>query len=72
VTRLVAGPDAVQAEARQAESVDEINAWAARVTKGLITKAVPPEASLDDGMVLINAVYFKVRRAVSNDELRSL
>ena len=42
------------------------------MTKGLITKAVPPEASLDDGMVLINAVYFKVRRAVSNDELRSL
>jgi len=48
----------VQAEAQQAESVDVINAWADRVTKGLIKVAVPPGTPFD--VVLTNAVYFKV------------
>lgn len=47
-----------QAEAQQADSVDVINEWAARVTKGLIKMAVPPGTPFD--MVLTNAVYFKV------------
>lgn len=47
-----------QAEAQQAESVDVINAWAAKVTKGLIKTAIPPGTPFD--MVLTNAVYFKV------------
>lgn len=47
-----------QAEAQQAESVDVINEWAARVTKGLIKLAVPPGTPFD--LVLTNAVYFKV------------
>lgn len=46
-----------QAEAQQVESVDAINAWAERVTKGLIKTAVPPGTPFD--MVLTNAVYFK-------------
>lgn len=48
----------MQAEAQVAESVDVINAWAAQVTKGLITMAVPPGTPFD--VVLTNAVYFKV------------
>jgi serine protease inhibitor len=51
----------VQAEAQQAESVDVINAWAERVTKGLIKMAVPPGTPFD--MVLTNAVYFKASGA---------
>jgi hypothetical protein len=51
----------VQAEAQQVESVDAINAWAERVTKGLIKTAVPPGTPFD--MVLTNAVYFKVSGA---------
>lgn len=39
------------------EGVEPINAWAARVTKGLITTAVPPGTPFD--VVLTNAVYFK-------------
>jgi serine protease inhibitor len=53
----------VQAEARQADNGDEINEWAAHITKGLITKAVPPAFEFNrDGLVITNAVYFKVRR----------
>lgn len=51
-------PHPVQAEAQQTESVDAINAWAERVTKGLIKTALPPGTPFD--MVLTNAVYFKV------------
>jgi hypothetical protein len=40
-------------------SADPINEWAARVTKGLITTAVPPGTAFD--LVLTNAVYFKGR-----------
>lgn len=32
----------MQAEVKQAESVDVINQWAAKVTKGLIKQAIPP------------------------------
>lgn len=46
-----------QAEAQEASSVEPINAWAARVTRGLITTAVPPGTPFD--VVLTNAVYFK-------------
>jgi serine protease inhibitor len=46
-----------QAEVHEVESTDPINAWAARVTKGLITTAVPPGTAFD--LVLTNAVYFK-------------
>lgn len=53
----------VQAEAQQAESVDVINAWADRVTKGLIKVAVPPGTPFD--VVLTNAVYFKVVLSLS-------
>jgi serine protease inhibitor len=51
----------IQAEAQQADSVDVINAWASRVTKGLIQMAMPPGTPFD--MVLTNAVYFKVTDA---------
>lgn len=51
----------LQAEAQQADSVDIINEWAARVTKGLIKMAVPPGTPFD--MVLTNAVYFKVKHS---------
>lgn len=56
--RLVPAPPPVQAEAQQTENVDAINAWAERVTKGLIKTALPPGTPFD--MVLTNAVYFKV------------
>lgn len=56
--RWFAAAVALQAEAQQAESVDVINEWAARVTKGLIKMAVPPGTPFD--LVLTNAVYFKV------------
>eukprot|EP00882_Tetradesmus_deserticola_P009086 GHRQ01009586.1.p1 GENE.GHRQ01009586.1~~GHRQ01009586.1.p1 ORF type:complete len:499 (+),score=186.84 GHRQ01009586.1:120-1616(+) len=46
-----------KAEVREVDSADAINEWAARVTKGLITTAVPPGTAFD--LVLTNAVYFK-------------
>lgn len=45
------------ATAREAATVDPINAWAAEVTNGLIKKAVPPGTKFD--VILTNAVYFK-------------
>jgi serpin B len=38
-------------------SVAPINAWAAKVTKGLITQPIPPGTPFN--MVITNAVYFK-------------
>ncbi|KAF8066248.1 SS4 [Scenedesmus sp. PABB004] len=46
-----------EAEVAEAQSTDIINAWAERVTKGLIKVAVPPGTKFD--LVLTNAVYFK-------------
>lgn len=56
-----------QAEAQQADSVDVINAWASRVTKGLIQMAIPPGTPFD--MVLTNAVYFKVTGTANEMQL---
>lgn len=47
----------LQAEVKEVASADPISEWAARVTKGLITTAVPPGTAFD--LVLTNAVYFK-------------
>jgi serine protease inhibitor len=49
----------LQAEVQEVANADPINEWAARVTKGLITTAVPPGTAFD--LVLTNAVYFKGR-----------
>jgi serine protease inhibitor len=47
----------LQAEVQAVSSAAPINAWAARVTNGLITKAVPPDVEFN--MIITNAVYFK-------------
>jgi serine protease inhibitor len=48
---------ALQAEVQAVTSVAPINAWAAKVTNGMITQAVPPNTEFN--MIITNAVYFK-------------
>lgn len=45
------------AEVQAVTSVAPINAWAAKVTNGMITQAVPPNTEFN--MIITNAVYFK-------------
>lgn len=40
-------------------SVAPINAWASRVTNGMITQAVPPNTEFN--CIITNAVYYKGR-----------
>lgn len=52
-----------QAEVQSVKSVVPINAWAARVTNGMITQAVPPNTEFN--CVITNAVYFKGKALVA-------
>ena len=47
----------MQAEVASVQDVAPINAWASKVTNGLISQAVPP--GLDFNLLITNAVYFK-------------
>jgi hypothetical protein len=47
----------VQAEVQSVSSVAPINAWAEKVTNGMIKQVVPP--GLPFNMIITNAVYFK-------------
>jgi serine protease inhibitor len=52
-----------QAEVQAVSSVAPINAWAAKVTNGMISQAVPPNTEFN--CIITNAVYFKGRQGTA-------